>query len=385
MVIYGGFEGRANNNTIKLPIILMVLKRIYFAVTNDLVFDQRMIRICTSLSKNGYQVTLVGRKHKSSHPLSTQPFRQVRLHSLFAKGKWMYAVFNLHLFFYLLFKKTDIICSIDLDTIIPCWLISKIKKIPRVYDAHELFCEMKEVKSRPSVYRIWKRVERFAVPKFNLGYTVNQLIANEFKKMYGVQYAVIRNITVLDTAPPKISLEPPFILYQGAVNEGRSFESLIPAFQWINTPLVICGDGNFMTETRKLVQRYRLENKVIFKGRVAPDELKHITPAATIGITLCDRTGLSTYYSLANRFFDYMHAGVPQLCVDYPVYREINEQYEVAVLISDLSPENIATHINALLNDPKRYERLRQNCFIAKQVFNWQNEEKRLIDFYKKI
>lgn len=363
----------------------MALKHIYFTVTNDLVFDQRMIRICTSLSKNGYQVTLVGRKHKASPPLSPLPFRQVRLHSLFVKGKWMYTEYNLRLFFYLLFKKADIICSIDLDTILPCWLISKTRKIPRVYDAHELFCEMKEVKSRPSVYRIWKRVERFAVPKFTLGYTVNQLIADEFKKMYGVQYAVIRNITVLDTATGEIPREDPFILYQGAVNEGRCFESLIPAFQWINTPLVICGDGNFMPQTRELVQRYRLENKVIFKGRIAPDELKKITPAATIGITLCDRTGLSTYYSLANRFFDYMHAGVPQLCVDYPVYREINEQYEVAVLISDLSPENIATQINSLLNDPKCYERLRQNCLLARQVFNWQKEEKTLIDFYNQI
>ena len=38
---------------------------------------------------------------------------------------------------------------------------------------------------------------------------------------------------------------------------------------------------------------------------------------------------------MPNKFFDYIHAGVPQLCVNYPVYREINDQYTVAVMIDD--------------------------------------------------
>jgi hypothetical protein len=59
--------------------------------------------------------------------------------------------------FYLLFKKADAVCAIDLDTILPFYFISKLKRIPRVYDAHELFCEMKEVVTRPLVYKVWKR------------------------------------------------------------------------------------------------------------------------------------------------------------------------------------------------------------------------------------
>jgi hypothetical protein len=41
---------------------------------------------------------------------------------------------------------------------------------------------MKEIVSRPSIYKIWKRIEKFAVPKFSKGYTVKQPIAEEFKK-----------------------------------------------------------------------------------------------------------------------------------------------------------------------------------------------------------
>ena len=162
--------------------------RIVFTVTTDLSYDQRMIRICTSLANAGHSITLVGRKIKTSIPLLSQPFSQKRIHCLFQKGKLFYAEYNFRLFFYGLFKKMDLIVAIDLDTILPCYFISRIKKIPRVYDAHELFCEMKEIVTRPAIYKTWKKIERYAVPKFTQGYTVNQPIALAFHEMYGVQY-----------------------------------------------------------------------------------------------------------------------------------------------------------------------------------------------------
>src|SRR6187402_852002 len=157
-------------------------KRIYYTVTNDLTYDQRMIRICTSLSRAGYEVVLVGRKEPDSIPLIPRIFRQHRLRLLFRKGKLFYLEYNARLFFYLLFRKMDGICAIDLDTIVPCYFVSVLRCIPRIYDAHELFCEMKEVVSRPLIYKIWKAVERTFVPAFRNGYTVNGQIAAEFEK-----------------------------------------------------------------------------------------------------------------------------------------------------------------------------------------------------------
>ena len=357
---------------------------IIFTVTTDLSYDQRMIRICTSLAHAGYNVTLTGRKLRSSIPLSTQPFTQKRISCFFEKGKLFYAEYNVRLFLYLLFKKMDCICAIDLDTILPCYYISRLKKIKRVYDAHELFCEMKEVVSRPSIYKMWRRIERYIVPHFPLGYTVNKLIADEFKKMYGVNYEVIRNMALLKEIQP-VEKKEKFILYQGAVNEGRSFETLIPAFKEVNCKLIICGDGNFMQQAKQLVRVNNLGDKVIFKGSIRPEELRQITQQAYIGITLFENTGLSNYYSLGNRFFDYLHAGIPQLCVNYPLYKEINNQLPIAVLIDDISSINIATQLNNLLVNEVLYNELQQNCITRRQTLNWQQEEIRLIQFYKNL
>jgi len=355
---------------------------IIFTVTTDLSYDQRMIRICTSLANAGYDVTLVGRKVSSSIPLTDQLFKQKRINCLFEKGKLFYAEYNIRLFFYLLFKKIDCVGAIDLDTILPCYFISQIKKTKRVYDAHELFCEMKEIVTRPAIYKLWKRIERFTVPKFSSGYTVNQPIADEFEKMYAVHYKVIRNIALLKDIQYTEKKEK-FILYQGAVNEGRSFETLIPAFKNINCKLIICGDGNFIEQAKQLVADNNLGDKVIFKGKIKPEELSVITQQAYIGITLFENKGLSNYYSLGNRFFDYLHAGIPQLCVNYPLYKEINDQLPIAVLIDDISATNIAAQLNNLLANEVLYNELQQNCLTLRQTLNWQNEEKKLIQFYK--
>lgn len=357
---------------------------IYFTVTNDLSYDQRMIRICTSLANEGYTVKLVGRKLKHSVPLIKQPFLQKRINCLFKNGKAFYLEYNIRLFFYLLLKKMDCICAIDLDTILPCYFISKINNVNRVYDAHELFCEMKEIVTRRNIYKTWKKIEKYAVPKYVNGYTVNQPIADEFYKLYKVKYDVIQNVPVKQDIQMPVKKEK-YILYQGAVNEGRSFETIIPAMKFVHSKLLVCGDGNFMQQAKQLAAENGVIDKVIFKGYILPQQLQAYTLNAWIGINLLENKGLNNYYSLANRFFDYMHAGLPQLCVDLPSYREINEQYEIAVLISDLYPENIAKQINFLLEDETLYERLQQNCMRAREVYNWQKEEQKLISFYKQI
>ena len=360
------------------------MSSICFTVTTDLTYDQRMIRICTSLQQAGYDVTLVGRQKKESTVLKIQPYKQKRLFCYFEKGKLFYLEYNIRLLAWLLFKKTKAICAIDLDTILPVFMVSKLRNITRIYDAHELFCEMKEIVSRPSIYHAWKWIERKTVPHFQNGYTVNQPIADEFAKMYRSRYEVIRSVAVYNEVNQQLNKEK-FILYQGAVNEGRSFETLIPAMQMVDAQLIICGDGNFMKQAKQMVSDLSLENKIIFRGMLKPEDLRDITNRAYIGITLFEKEALSNYFSLANRFFDYIHSAVPQIAVNYPLYKEINNLREIAVLINKLDSVTIADAINHLLTDKLYWQKLHDNCKIAAPELSWQREEQKLIAFYKKI
>jgi glycosyltransferase involved in cell wall biosynthesis len=374
------------------------LSHIVFTVTNNLTYDQRMIRICTSLAGQGYIVTLVGVKNKNATPLTTQPYTQKRLYCFFSKGFGFYAEYNIRLFFYLLFLKANVFCCIDLDTMLPIYFAGKLRSKKLVYDAHEYFSQQKEIITRPKVYKIWYWIERTFVPKFKLGYTVSYSIAKAFKELYNVDYEVVMNATVLnkkrhdliedaEVAETKAfsGVWGTFILYQGAVNEARGLEFLIPAMQHVDAQLHIYGDGNYLAQTQQLINQNNLANKVFLKGKVLPAELEQITLQATIGINLVENKGLNQYYSLANKFFDYIHAQVPQLTMNFPEYKRINDYAEVAILLDDLKVETIANALNELLNSNQKYTLLQTNCIKAREQFNWEVEEKKLVEFYKKV
>ncbi|QQS28221.1 MAG: glycosyltransferase [Sphingobacteriales bacterium] len=360
---------------------------IVFTVINDLHYDQRMQRICTSLSNAGYRVTLIGRVIEKVKPLPERNYRQIRLTLFFNKGKLFYFFYNLRLLWHLLTHRYDIYGATDLDTLVPNFIAAKIKRKPHVYDAHEYFTQLPEIINRPVVKWVWKTVERIIVPRTRYAYTINQSYADMFRYEYGTFFEIIRNAAVLrDETISKKNGQEKYILYQGAVNVGRGVEEMIEAMLFIeNCKLYICGKGDVFDDCVNLVSKFGLENKVRFFGFIQPDQLRQITLNATLGFTFFSREGESYYYSLANRFFDYFHAGVPQLCVNFPEYKRINDEFEVAVILEDINPLYIAAKVNELLSNEEYYERLRQNCLEARKVVNWQMEEKKLVAFYDRI
>ena len=360
------------------------MKHIYFTVTNDLSYDQRMHRICTSLSQNGFRVTLVGRKLSTSIALEQRPFKQKRLRCIFNKSALFYAEYNLRLFFYLKTKKMDAICAIDLDTILPCLAISKIKKINRIYDAHEYFTELKEVRTRPLVKKLWQSIERYAIPKYTLGYTVSEGLAQAFKKAFNRDYLVVRNLPKLMPSMPALQREE-YILYQGAVNEARGFEYLIPAMRNIDYPLIICGDGNFMQKLRDLIANNDVTDKVQLKGMLRPQELRGIAQKASLGIGLAEKEGINQFHALPNKFLEYMHAGLPQVTMNFPEYRKINDRYRVAVLLDDLSVDGVSACINETMKNRDLLQQMNKASMVAREIYNWQAEEKGLLQFYQKL
>ena len=353
-----------------------------------------MQRICTSLSAGGYDVELVGRELSTSQPLDKFPFSQVRLKCWFNKGKLFYLEYNLRLFIYLLFHRANIICAIDLDTIVAGYYAARLKGVKIVYDAHEFFPEVPEVVRRPAIQKVWRWVERTYTPKVDLVYTVTQSISDIFEKEYKRPVHTIRNLPILDEAsttqidsvkPPLGVWGPPYLLYQGALNEGRGLEHLISAMTDIDIDLYLVGDGDITTQLKEQTRQLGLDNKVKFLGFRKPDELRQITAQAYIGLNLLEQKGLSYYYSLANKFSDYIHAGIPQICINFPEYKRLNDQYHVGLLINDLDQDTIKAAVKTLLADQIKYGEFKENCLVCRRELNWQNEEKKLISLYERL
>lgn len=364
------------------------MEKIIFCVTNDLNTDQRMQRICSTLAADKYIVELVGRQKSNSQTLSEQTFQQKRLSCYFQVGKLFYIEYNIRLLFYLLKNDFDAVCAIDLDTIAAVYWVAKIKSKPRCFDAHEYFEEVPEVTNRKIIKWIWKKIGAYFVPKMNLCYTVGPCLAEMFEKKYRVKFHVIRNLPITknlkNIQTPLIA--QPYLLYQGALNEGRGLEVLIDSMQELTEyRLLIAGDGDLTLQLKALVKEKELQKSVIFLGNLPPEELDSFTSGAYVGLNLLENNGLSYYYSLANKFFDYVQFGVPVVTMNFPEYRALNLQYEVAVLLTDLNKNSLVEALHRMFNDISFHQALRRNCLIASQEWIWENEAPQLLKIWNDL
>ncbi len=343
-----------------------------------------MHRICSSLQQHGYQVALVGRIMNDSKPLRDLPYAQKRLRCFFNKGKLFYAEYNIRLFFYLLFTSSNALCSIDLDTLAPGFLVSKLKGWKLVYDAHEYFTQVPEVIHRPHIQAFWEWLEVLLVPRIKNAYTVNKSIAALFEGKYKTHFDVIYNAPRLDETPLENNFSKRILLYQGALNASRGLEQLINIMPKLDAVLWLIGEGDLSEMLRKKVTEANLEEKVLFKGMISPSELANFTRQATLGINVSENAGLSYYYSLNNKFFDYIHAALPSIINDFPEYKAMNKSLNVGVL-TNCDEESMLNAINKLLNDEVLYQNLKQNCVIAANIYCWQKEERKLLEFYARL
>jgi glycosyltransferase involved in cell wall biosynthesis len=356
------------------------MKRLIFTVTNDLNYDRRMIRTCSSLVEAGYKVKIVGRRQSNSLTLIPQPYKQKRIRCVFEKGKAFYIEYNIKLFFYLLLHRYHAACAVDLDTILPVLLVSVLKRKKRMYDAHEYFTEVPELIGRPKTKAVWERVAQFAIPRMTACYTVSDSISKIFNDRYHTRFGVVRNLPML--LPMKKAIKHgKMILYQGAVNQGRGLEQLIEAINDLDVQVVIAGYGDIQAKIKSKVEALGYQYKVILSGYLTPAQLYELTPKAFLGYNLLDPGSLSYYYSLSNKFFDYIHAGVPSLSNPFPEYELINNQIKVSHLVN-LDTEEIRKAILLMLDNFDYYEELKNNCLRAREIFNWQNEQQKLVKIY---
>lgn len=360
--------------------------KLVFTVTNDLCYDQRMQRICSTLCTEGHEVTLVGRFRKTSPLLLAATYRQVRLLCWFEKGKLFYLEYNFRLFWWLLLRKSfDVYTGIDLDTIMPCLGAARLKGKKCYYDAHEYFSEVPEVVGRPLTKFIWEVVAQICIPRVNQAYTVGPALAQIFQKRYGIPFQVVRNMPFQNSSPPQLlnSSTSPIILYQGVLNAGRGLETAIAAMQKIEGAVLwLAGEGDLSQELRQLAKDLQVESKVRFLGYLNPVELRSVTQQASIGLNLLENRGLSYFYSLANKAFDYLQAGVPSIQMNFPEYLALQEEHRVFYLINRLEVEVLVQAIEHLLGDNELYLALQENCKIAAKEWCWEQEKEKLIAIY---
>ncbi len=369
-----------------------MVRQIYISVTNDIVTDQRVNKVARTILSSGVSVALVGRIRKGSLPIGTNPFKIKRFRMVFNRGALFYASFNFRLFFYLLFRKMDLLLANDLDTLPANYLVSRIKRIPLVYDSHEYFTEVPELQDRKIVKGIWTWIEKRIFPNLKYIYTVSQSIADLYKEEYNREVKVVRNLSLgwkpvnkpsrseLGIAEGKRIL----ILQGSGINIERGAEEAVEAMLYVeNAILLIIGEGDVMDQLKKSVDQMDLSGKILFINKMPYAKLLEYTSLGDVGLTLDKDTNLNYRYSLPNKLFDYIQARVPVLASKLMEVEKIIRDYKIGELIDSHEPKHIAEKLNFMLDSEDKRREWKKNLEQAAEELCWENEEGKLIEIFE--
>lgn len=368
--------------------------RVIVCVTTDLITDQRVNKVCTSLHNHGFEIVLVGRQMKKSLPLAERIYHTRRFKLAFEKGPLFYATYNIRLFFFLLFKKADIFLANDLDTLLAVFLAAKIKGVIVAYDNHEYFTGVPELIKRPFVRAVWKGIEKFIFPKLKYVYTDNDSKKKLFEEEYKILVRVVRNVPVYNPVeiknqlPLQIIENKKVLIYQGAgINVDRGAEELAEAMRYLDDSyiLLFVGSGDVIDILKEMVVKFELGKKVIFTGKVPLEVLQEYTRRAHLGLTLDKPISENYIYSLPNKLFDYVHAGIPVLASKLVEIEKMIIKYNIGTFIDSHDPKHIAEKITYIFSTNGLLSEWKANLPKASREVNWQIEEKTLMSIYSEI
>ena len=134
-----------------------------------------------------------------------------------------------------------------------------------------------------------------------------------------------------------------------------------------------------------MVVELRLNEKVKFEPKKSPSELFLYTLCADLGLSLDKNTNLNYRFSLPNKIFDYIQAGVPILASDLPEVKKIIEGYNIGCISPDHNIKNLATLMNKMIDNKEMRLTWQENLKAASQELNWDHEKSKLLSIFSSI
>jgi glycosyltransferase involved in cell wall biosynthesis len=367
--------------------------KIAISATSCLCHDQRILKISETLAGMGCDITLAGRKRRE-FKWEEIPFKTVLFPMFFEKGFLFYKFFSIRLFLYLLFHRFDLLVANDLDTLLPNFLVSKIRNIPLVYDSHEYFTGVPEIQNRPAVKWVWHSIERLMFPGLKYVMTVSDSVARKYESEYGVKILTVRNCSrktdhILPYSKAELGITETdlLLILQGTgINIDRGSEELLGALsQTENVSLLIVGSGDVIDRLKSMSGELNISDRVKFIPVLKWDEMIRYTKSADAGLSLDKNTNPNYLCSLPNKLFDYISSGIPLIVSDLPEVSAIVREAGCGLIIESVTPENISGAITRLKDDPKEREEFRKKSVSASNTLNWERESAKLAEFYKKV
>ncbi len=365
-------------------------------VFSDLRFDYRVFREASALHQAGHRISIITSVFSSDplpewspFSLHTIPFQRSTSLRLSYPRFW-YRAHRL-----LRRLRADIYYAHDLDALWPAARAARRFDTPLIYDSHELWLEQSALVQRPAIRAFWSQLEKRLIGQVTHTIAVSPSIARTLEQRYNLEtVTVVRNLPLYRKPEPSdlirqhlgLSPQRPIALYQGGFLLDNGLADQIEAATDLDgAALVLIGDGPCETALKDQVARAGLEDTVYFIPRVPFGELHAYTCSADLGLCLIKGAGQSFYYSMPNKLFEYMMAGLPVLASDFPEMRSVIQESGAGEVVDPADIAAIGQKMRTLLGDrPKRLE-YRRAALAAAPHYCWERESTNLVELFANL
>ena len=367
-------------------------------VFNPFTNDSRVLKESVSLSKNGYKVEVIAHGDQNLEQIEQKDgFKIVRFNYLDRKVikskvdklkiylSWIKETVNY-------IKDFDILHCNDLNTLPIAFIVKKFynKNIKIIYDAHEYETEINGLSGIQKT--LTKILEKFLIKYTDKVITVSDAIANEYVKLYNIEKPALvlntpqfKQIEKKDIFREKFNIpkENTIFLYQGGLSSGRGIEILLESFKLVDdekSVIVFMGYGPLEYLVKESAEK---NDNIYFHPAVSPDVLLDYTSSADFGISTIEDSCLSYRYCLPNKMFEYLMAEIPVIVSNLYEMKRLVENYKVGVVAKENTPQGLSEAVKEALKSDK--EKLQQNIQKVKEIYNWEEQEKILLEVYRDL
>lgn len=356
-------------------------------------YDGRIFKKqCNALRKNGFNVTLLVNDSledeivEGINIVSTKNQTKSRLHRFIYSGS-------------LLLKKAikidaDIYHLHDPD-LLP--IGNKLKKLGKkvIFDSHEDFpIDISEKEWIPYILRkvissIYMIYEKKSIRNYDAVITVSPHIVDRLKKINSNTF-MITNYPIINKNNQSFNssyeLRDNTICFAGSVNKDWGHDIIIDAIEDIeNIKYILVGPT--IDSYISLLSRKKGWNKTAYRGIVNFSDVQEIYSNAKAGMAIHYTKSLDGKGTLGNtKLFEFMEAGLPIICSDYPLWSEIVKKYKCGISINPRNVNEVKKAIEYILDNPKKAKRMAENGKKAVELeYNWKTQEIVLLDIYNRL
>lgn len=291
-------------------------------------------------------------------------------------------------------KAPDLVIANDLDSLTAGVMLKEACGARLIFDAHEIYAEQLSYEMRSEFWRtFYHRLEGVLAKRADGVMTVCDYIGNYFASAYGVSgVRTVLNVPALDLLSPRSVLdrrnEPRRILYHGSYFAYRGLDEIIEAIPHVRRDAVFefRGIGAYGDVLKQKAADQGVGDRLVFRDPVPVFQLIGEASTCDIGLNPFVNSCRNTEAALPNKFFEYMMAGLATMSSDLPEMRAVTNRERVGRLFPGLKPREIASAIDAFLDNPAEIDACRERAWEAARTrYNWEQEVKVFLQFFDSV